>query len=238
MSNPVYFNAPVELWRGFLDKPKDILEDVLNYASAEYGDKDTASKALNVTYGSWESAKKNGDGLRKRKDYSGVTFSIPSDMYWEHRNHNKGEEDRLFLLGYLALKSIGGHGRISCTNSAFMFCRMAGYGRMEDFRKEGFKYDPKKKKWNRQPESAILRYMRTDKMRGYHCEKLRYALMEAFDNFHCYSRKGKRGFAFIFGSEHSREEYWKMMAKHFDERGNDSKRNLLKEQMRKITQDY
>lgn len=239
----VYYNAPIELWRGFLDNPKKVLEEILNYTSVEYDDKDSASKALGVTYWDWKGTKEKGNELRKRKDYTGVIFSISYEMYWDYRNHAKDEHDNLLLLGYLALKSIGGHNRISFTNSAFMFCRMAGYGRMSDLQKEGYEYNQQAKKWFKngcqaKETPAILNYMRTDDVRGYHCEKLRYALMESFDNFHCYSRKGKRGFAFIFDNEKTREEYWKMMAKQLDERGNDKNRNQIKEQMRKATWDY
>lgn len=239
MSTPIYYNTPVELWRGFLDRPKDVLRNILCYASAEYDDEKTAAKALRVSYGDgWEETKDDGGELRGRKDYSGVTFSIPNTLYWDYRDHAKDEHDNLLLLGYLALKSIGGHNRISFTNSAFMFCRMAGYGRMSDLQKEGYKYNQQAKKWNKSCVPVLFKYMRTDKIRGYYCEKLRYALMESFDDFHCYSRKGKRGFAFIFGNEKTRVEYWKMMAKQFDERGNDKKRNLLKEQMLEATWCY
>ncbi len=204
MSNAVYFNAPIELFQQYMDEPHKVLDDVLSYATAEYDTEEEAKENLCVSYGDWEKAHGRGVELRQNKDYSGVVFSIPRELYWDYANHSKGDEENLLLLCYLALKSVCYNGRIAKSNSAFMFCRMAGYARLSDF---PYEYDTKKKRWNVIPQPKILRYMKTARMMKYYSENLRLDLMLKFDNFHCYSQSGKRGFAFVFGTDKSREEY-------------------------------
>lgn len=231
-----YFNAPIEIWQGFLENPHDILRNVLNYASAEYDNENDASSALCVNYGNWDSDYKQGKELRRKKDYSGVMFSISRSKYWHFRDHKTSKEDNLLLLAYLALNSIGGRGRVSFTNSAFMFCRMAGYGRMSDMPK--YKYSPKTKKWNEARVPAIFEYMKNSAMMGYYCEKLRYALMSAdeYPDFTCYSEKGRRGFAFTFDEGKSKDELWREMRDAMRIRSTSAKHNELKERMKQAVQ--
>lgn len=231
-----YYNAPIELWQGFLDKPKDVLEDVLDYVSAEYDTEDEAASVLCVSYGSWDRAYEHGKELRECKEYSGVLFSISRTKYWFFHDHKTSKDENLLLLAYLALNSIGGRGRISFTNSAFMFCRMAGYGRMYELQK--YKYNPKTKKWNVTPTPTIFEYMKNPAMMGYYCEKLRYALMSAeeYPDFTCYSEKGKRGFAFTFDNEKSKDELWREMRDAMRINSTSAKHNELKERMKQAVQ--
>lgn len=231
-----YYNAPIELWQGFLDEPRNILYDVLGYASAEYDTQEEAESVLGVSYVGWEKTYKHGKELRESKEYSGVLFSISRSKYWYFRNHKTSNEENLLLLEYLALNSIGGRGRISFTNSAFMFCRMAGYGRMSELPK--YKYNPKTKKWSVASVPKIFEYMKNPAMMGYYCEKLRYALMstDAYPDFTCYSEKGKRGFAFTFDNEKSKDELWREMRDAMQTRSASARQNELKERMKQAVQ--
>lgn len=223
MDNAIYFNAPIELWRGFMEKPQKVLSDVLDYATAEFESEEEATNKLGVSYRDWLKCYENGVKLRNRK-YSGVVFSIHREWYWEYRNHEKDDYDKLLLLALLALRSISYNKRITLSNSAFMFCRMAGYGRMDEIR--NITYNKEADRWS-EPVTGIFRYMKTAKMMGYYCEKLRLDLMLRLDNFHCYSQKGKRGFVFVFGTDKSREGYIRELHAYIN-RTKDSERNKLK----------
>ena len=54
MRKNYYYIAPIELWRGFMEEPDKILNDVLAFETAAYSTKEQAEEALGVSYGSWE----------------------------------------------------------------------------------------------------------------------------------------------------------------------------------------
>ena len=233
MRKNYYYIAPIELWRGFMEEPDKILNDVLAFQTAAYSTKEQAEEALGVSYGSWEETIKRGVELRgKKSKYCGLCFDIPRILFWDYLKDTKTEWDNLLLLALLAHKTIGGrHGDIRSTNSEFMFARMAGY------RKPAFLPKPQMLKSGevKYGEGAKLhRYMKDKRTMSRYGAMLRLDLMNRFNNFHCYSQKGKRGYVFTFGSEHPRETYIKMMIATMGARGNDAKRKALKETIKAI----
>ena len=101
-----YYNAPIELYRHFLEHPRQCLDEVL----------------------------KHDIGCRKKKgSFSGVLFSIPRSIFYDYYENEKTDRDLKCLLCYLALKSIQGKKSYGDADNEIMLRRMCGYGRKEDF---------------------------------------------------------------------------------------------------------
>lgn len=227
MNNEIYYNTPIELWQGYLENPHGVLKNVLDYCTAEYSDEPTARKKLCVKYGDFETDHENGEFLRNKKEYSGVVFSIPNNIYWEYRDSIKSEWENVLLLAFLALKSIARNGRIARTNSQLLCCRMSGFGLMEQFKQS---LNKKRNKYDTPP--AIYKYMKNPRLARYYCEKIRFDLMARYKHFHSFSMRGKRGFMFVFGNQYTRAEYWALMSKQM-KNSPAVKRNELHSEMKR-----
>ena len=180
--------------------------------------------------GNWDEMKQSVASLDKA--FCGVNFSISNKLYWDYRKNKKSENDKLLLLAYLAINSM--RGGFSFTNSTYMFCRMSGFGRMEDF----------KEKWKKNKTGGykhiytngsprMANYLKSTRIMGRKCAALRLDLMRKFDNIHFYSEQGKRDFAFMFDGEKDRQTCLNELAQMLHHRGTTAKRDDLKEMMRK-----
>lgn len=223
-SKVIYYNVPIELWRGFLDNPSDVLSNVTRYFAAKnYANVEEAETGMGMTFHNKEKSWKEGVKLLQG-NYSGVLFSIAKNVYWNIYNEPKEEYRLLLLLAYLAINSMSGHREINITSTKAMFCRMAGYVREQDI--------PRDRKGI--PNIGIIsKYMKNARSMNYHGEKIRLELMTMYKNLHFYSEKGKRGFAFMKTTDYTREECWRMMSEGLSERTKTYQRNAIKEQMRK-----
>lgn len=218
-----YFNTPIELYRGFLDSPPQCLGAVIDYLVG-VGDYDNLKQAEDDIGFKYTTTGDRKEYLQRCKyiygqtQYSGVLFSIPRALYWDYFNNVKTEKQNLLLLAYLSLKSMSGRRDINISNAANLFNRMAGYAGKP---REGEKITGRMAYY-----MASLSRMRTK------AAELRLELMDNFNNFHCYTAKGKRGFAFMFCDNAPRDECMERMARYMKERTKTYKHSLLKDMMR------
>ena len=183
MEKQIYFNAPIELYRHFIENTRQCLDNVIDYCIAKYDTKSEAEEALEIQIGDWVRPKMNGSQLRAGH-YNGTQFSIPSHILFDYyKNHNtKTERQKAMLLGYLALKSIAGWRNITVTSNKAMFARMAGY--------------PSTKLLPGLSElGAVAGYNN-----AYKLARVRADITDNFNTVNIYSHKGKRGFAVTFCS--------------------------------------
>lgn len=197
MANEViYYNSPIELYRCFLEHPKECLEDVLhwcvvNYAKTNNADYSRTQQALNFNGGTFREAKERAKELEEKIIFSGVTFSIPHSLYWDFRKNTKTEKEIKCLLCYLALKSIQGTKKYYYAENAKMFRRMCGFGRKEDFEKASTDELGKL--------GRVFSSERNLQERG---RRIREATMQQFDSFHCSTHtRGLRHFYFMIAYE-------------------------------------
>ncbi|MBQ9473848.1 MAG: hypothetical protein IJU81_05510 [Bacteroidales bacterium] len=231
VGDTVYLTVPIEIWREFLDKPKDTLLNVFSYCATEYESIEEARKAIGFSNGNWESMTELGEELRLRQ-YGKSVFSISKKLYFDYFENKKSEYDNLLLLAYLALNSM--RGKFTFSNSTYLFARMAGYGTMDDFKEDWKKnkkggYDYRYRCNN----IAISKYSKSKQILGRTCAKLRLDLMRAYPHVHCYSEQGKRDFAFMFDEKKPREYCIKELARIMHYRGKTVQRDELKEMMKK-----
>lgn len=202
-----YYNAPIELYRRFLEQPIVCLNNVLDYLSTEYNeeDKQKAADELGVTWGDWDKTRSRGIDLRFGKPFSGVIFSIPRSIFWDYRDHHKTERELKCLLCYLALKSIQGKKRYYYTENAKMFRRMCGYGRKEDFEMA-----------SKNELGKLGRVFSSERNMQESGRRIREATMLQFDSFHCSMHtRGKRHFFFMIAYE-DREKCMKELAAYIE----------------------
>lgn len=192
----IYYNAPIELYRRFLEQPKKCLEDVLHWCVVDYAKTNNADyfrtqQALNFEGGTFTKAKERVNELNKKNVFSGVTFSIPRSFYWDYRDHDKAEKELKCLLCYLALKSIQGKKRYYYAENAKMFRRMCGYGRKEDFEAA-----------DKEELGKLGRVFKSERNMQESGRRIREATMLQFDSFHCsLHTRGKRHFFFMIAYE-------------------------------------
>lgn len=187
-----YYNAPIELYRHFLEHPNKCLDEVLDYLSAGYksNERDNAENELGIKFGgsSWERSHAIGAKLRKQT-YSRVEFSIPRNIFWDYYEHTKSDIELKSLLCYLALKSIQGNKRYAYAENTRMFRRMCGYGRKEDFDAV-----PKKELGRM---GSVFSTKKNEQASG---KRIRLATMQMFDSFHCSTHtRGLGRFFFMIG---------------------------------------
>ena len=144
MANSIYFNAPCELYKGFLsdNKVEYCLHNVINFViyaqSSKNGyNKDNcgeyASEHLCVNCSNPASNYTKGRKLFYELVFPNNTapayFSISKDMYWHFRNEESTFDERVSALAYLAIKSMIGKREYIKTNMTLLCSRMDGYTR-------------------------------------------------------------------------------------------------------------
>lgn len=127
----IYYNAPADLYvKALLDGADQSFEDILNVAIANKAKEGKSFQeiqdALAFSGGS-ESSINYGNEIIKR--YRGTAyFGCEKDKYWDFRNNEKSEEQRILLIAFLALKSIIGKDRAYChVTNEYWLSRMCGH---------------------------------------------------------------------------------------------------------------
>lgn len=221
--NKDYFNAPVELYRGFLKHPKQCLNDVLEYqiAKTDNFDVKATEQALGVSFGDKKKAVANAKAIARKTsgnlpEYSGVLFGIPRTLFWDYFNNDKTTWELLLLLAYLSLKSWYGHkDKPMIMDNEKMFTRMTGNGNSI-----GFHFDKEA------GELGTIAKHLTD----YKARNLRESLSEHFRDFHYYSCKGKRGWAFMF-ADGDKDQRTFELAQYMEQRTRKHKREQQRKRM-------
>ena len=202
-----YYNAPIELYRRFLEHPTKCLDSVLDYLSTEYKEeeKQKATDELGVNWGNWEASYSRGVDLRFTSHFSGVTFSIPRSLFWDYYEKHKTEKELKCLLCYLALKSIQGKKKYYYAENAKMFRRMCGYGRKEDFEMA-----------SKEELGKLGRVFSSNRNMQESGRRIREATMLQFDSFHCSMHtRGKGHFYFMIAYE-DRKKCMKELAAYIE----------------------
>lgn len=224
----LYYTAPIELIRGFLEHPLKCLEYVLYYQIARF---DTIDKTEGILVKKWGN-KSRAMAICKQlhsedESYSRVTISVSHNIFWDYyaNVNRKTEFDLLIFLAYHALKSmIGGKNgkRRKVIRSSYgeMFARMAGYKSMRDLQECGGIAE----------DDPMWKYMKCERSMSYIGKRLRDELMVRFCGFHTYSAPKKRGFLFMFNTKQSRSTCLKQMALIMEETTRKYKEKQLKEQ--------
>lgn len=219
--NKDYYNAPVELYRRFLEHPKQCLADVLDYqiAKTDNFDVKATEQALSIDFGDKKKAVANAKAIAKKTngcEYSGVLFGIPRTLFWDYYEHDKTTWEQLVLLAYLSLKSWYGHkDKPMRMDNEKLFTRMTGNGNSI-----GFHFD------NKDGElGAIAKHLTAYKARN-----LRESLSEHFRDFHYYSCKGKRGWAFMFADGDKYQRTFEL-AQYMEQRTKKYRRELQRKLM-------
>ena len=144
MNKEIFYNAPIGLYRGFLDNDESrqrVLNDVLDYAAyIEYisikeckNEEERWNKVrenLSFTGGENETIRQRGESFWKLHSKE-PHFSLNSKIYWRFRDAYNSDEECILLLAYLALKSICGKKRWAKTTNAMWLSRIDGKNRPE-----------------------------------------------------------------------------------------------------------
>ena len=200
-----YYNAPVELYRRFLDNHTKCLNDVFDYVAAGYEHCEYVSKIMGANILDWESTKRNGAALRECK-YNGTLFSIPRNTFWNYYGKEHKRTELLDLLAYLALKSICGRKTICQCTTQRMFIRMAGFGGKEDFNM-AYNNNPtesikKRKERLLRCYGDIMEYFENERKMRDTGKRIRDRLTKKHKFYH-YSKQC-RYFVFMFSDKNSR----------------------------------
>lgn len=157
MADKIYYNAPCELYKGFLSdrKHEECLENILNFViyalSSKKGyNKDTcreyARDCLGVNCSNPASNYNSGRKLFNELMYNDTKpayFSVSNEMYWHFHDRETSFDERVSALAYLAIKSMIGKREYIKTNMTLLCSRMDGrtrYRRGQELSPEVAKY--------------------------------------------------------------------------------------------------
>lgn len=143
----IYYNAPCELYQGFLEDDKTfrsvltritdfVLYDrcqVKNRSLEEEEIREIGSEELGVEYNdpiyAWKQGKKLYQKYIDEPRNSPAFFSLSKSAYWHFREEETTEWERAVLLAYLAIKSMVGKREMIKTNMLLICLRMEGHTR-------------------------------------------------------------------------------------------------------------
>ncbi len=128
------------------------------------------------------------DREKYEQSYKGQpTFSIKATMYESIKmNPPTTHNQKWAMLGYFAIRSIGGKKQTFKTNYLLMFARMAGYASAKDLAfNEIF--------------DRLGVGVRTKRGVNYYGQKMKEAVMLKYDTIHIYTAPGKRGVMIMQG---------------------------------------
>ena len=133
-----YFNFPIQILDGFLKKPNEVLEDILNYALYSYtlndkiqGESHQIQMAAAIAYydvpiSDPQKAYRNGEMLYVKHGQGNPIAGLNRSIFLNFYCRGKNQFDYVCLLGFLALKSILGS-KIHCkTENEYFWSRMDG----------------------------------------------------------------------------------------------------------------
>lgn len=143
MKNDIkYLNFPVSMLSGFMDNPKKVISNIMDYAVYEHSLKldlnedevarfKDAAKWYGIKFGNIENAFDNGEQLFEYLDqYSHKPMvGISKEMAFEYYKNGKDEFQLISLLAFLGIKSIVGKKAYCNISNISWLSRMAGYSR-------------------------------------------------------------------------------------------------------------
>ena len=131
-----YYNAPIEILKGFLDNPNDVLQRIKHYGMYDYSRKrsDTPDEWRTTSSGNfYEDMRYNSEDHRMGKNLaemylnSKVFFGLNREIYEDfYRNQEKEEFDYVCLLAFLAIKSIINTDSYKRMTKLYVLSRMSG----------------------------------------------------------------------------------------------------------------
>lgn len=135
---PEYFNFPIELLKGFIENHKKCLSDILDYCIYEhslklnnrnrYEELLTSAEYFRVEIYNWDSLESTGKLIYNRINPKAPKVGLKISIFWDfYKNPDKTEKEKIYLLAFLALKSIIGNKPYCKVTDSFMFARMNGY---------------------------------------------------------------------------------------------------------------
>ncbi|GGG29257.1 hypothetical protein GCM10011344_32630 [Dokdonia pacifica] len=138
MSEDKYFNFPIIMLKGFLLKPKVVLNNILDYAiyanfdkNIEYYQDDEEGINSSMEYFSVSGDAgiicQNGLEQYEAYRYAKVKVGIRSGMFWDYFKNSKTEFQLVCLLAHIAIRSILQNKSYCKIDNAFLFSRMAGF---------------------------------------------------------------------------------------------------------------
>lgn len=136
-----YFNFPIQLLAGFLKKPDEVLENIVDYALYVYtlneeiqGESymlqmSAATSYFEIEVNNIEKSYKNGQMLFIRHGNGNPMTGLNRSIFLNFYGAKKSEFEYVCLTAFLALKSILST-KIYCkTNNGFLWSRMDGQAR-------------------------------------------------------------------------------------------------------------
>src|ERR1035437_2016288 len=115
MDDVKYLNAPIGLYKGFIDNSNKCLDNVFDYAIYQHSLKltgtqpvrfNTACEWYGVTSGNNSKSIANGKELNESIHNKSPKVGISLKMFWEFFGSDKSEFEKVCLLAHLAIKSI------------------------------------------------------------------------------------------------------------------------------------
>lgn len=130
-----FFNFPIVLLDGFLEDLERVLENIWDYSiytrtlSYDFGSMKTKIEDAKNYFGvnGGLDTRITGNGKELYEEYKSFAHTgISKKIYFDYLKNDKTKEQKLQLLGFLALKSIIGSRSYFKTNNLLVLSRMAG----------------------------------------------------------------------------------------------------------------
>ncbi len=137
-----YFNAPIQLYNGFMVNSDECLSKVLRYACFEYTLRHECSFKDAANYFSVQFGSNTDKQLKENEAGAKMIYnSLPSNspkvgiglkIYWQYRSEEKTDFEKVCLLAYLALKSILQKKPYCKIDNCYLLSRMDGMAKSVD----------------------------------------------------------------------------------------------------------
>ena len=132
-----FFNAPIQLLRGFMEDSKNCLDNIFDYAICYHAENSliigdlsdkikSSCKYFGVKTGNIQRTASNGTALINSIPANSPKFGISIEMYFEFYKNDKPPFEKACLLAFLALKSIVSTKPYSKITNGFLWARMDG----------------------------------------------------------------------------------------------------------------
>lgn len=137
MRDERYFNFPIQLLSGYLGKPKDTLDNIIDYAiykhtlEFEYDNgiesmTKSAAKFFGLSVPDKQWVYEKGKELYRKFPVDGPKVGLSKSILWDYYKNDKTEFQHLCLLGFLGIKSILQNKAYCKMNNKFWLSRMDG----------------------------------------------------------------------------------------------------------------
>lgn len=130
-----YFNAPIQLFSGFLEDSTACLNNVFDFAiynhSKDFPGSETerfkeACKWYGVNPGDARESARKGKELTENTPLNSPRVGLKLSLFWQYYKDEKSEFEKVCLLGYLSIKSILQNKAFFKVDNKFWLSRMDG----------------------------------------------------------------------------------------------------------------